>query len=68
MVVSQGSWCTGCMLIIQYCYTVEWIKHKTKGTYKSVVLYPMLYTINCAIAASDVIMIEACDCVVNSLC
>ena len=29
---SLGSLITGCMLIIQYCYTDEYIRHKTNRT------------------------------------
>ena len=29
---SLGSLCTGCMLMIQHCYTGGCIKHKTNGT------------------------------------
>ena len=31
-VASLGSLCTGCMLVIQYCYTGGCIKCKTNGT------------------------------------
>ena len=31
-VVSLGSLCTGCMLMIQHCYTGGCIKRKTNGT------------------------------------
>ena len=31
-VASLGSLCTGCMLIIQYCYTGGSTKHKINGT------------------------------------
>ena len=71
---SLGSLCTGCMLVIQYCYAGGCIKHKANGTLQACNILRLHYVVNSttgALPAADRCMytvsclhVGSCGCVV----